>query len=114
MRDLYKISNPQVFENVTPKLAAQLKNENGVLMRGIAFGQEPDPSLEGKHTFNNLREGILVDMYRREGISPEFPDYENKVREKFKEFKIDPNYPAFNYPPENGTNLFSLIAANSN
>lgn len=114
IRKLYETVRPASFEEATPKLAAQLKDKNGSLMRGVAFGQNHDESIGGTTTsFNNLREGIINDVYNTYHVPIDSIDFELKVREKFREFKIDPQNPAFNYPPENGIKLFALMATNS-
>lgn len=114
MRKLYETVRPTSFEDNTPKLAAQLKDTNGSLMRGIAFGQNPDESIGSSETsFNNLREGVINDVHSIHHVPVNSPNFELKVREEFEEFKIDPQNPAFNYPPENGVKLFSLMAVNS-
>jgi len=114
IRKLYETVQPRSFEEGTPKLAAQLKGSDGVLLRGIAFGQSPSPDIEGNNSFNNLREEVINDVYEIHHIPPDSRNFELMVRAKFREFKIDPKNPAFNYPPENGIKLFALIAANSN
>lgn len=114
MRKLYETVQPTAFEEGTPKLAAQLKDLNGNLMRGIAFGQNPDESIENTEiSFNNLREGIIDDVHTIHHVPIDTTAFELKVRQQFRKFKIDPQNPAFNYPPENGIKLFSLMATNS-
>lgn len=113
MRQFYEVVKPSTFEDRTPKLVAQLKGKDGKLMRGIAFGQEPDPDLYGKNnSFNNIREGCFQAVHQN-GVSVDSPDFERAVMEQFKRFNIDPRNPAFNYPPEKGQSLFPVIASNS-
>lgn len=115
MRQLY-VANPHAFEDRTPKLAAQLKNSDGTFMKGIAFGQDPDTSLGSRHirfSFNSLREGVFNTLYQYNHVSVDSSDFDTKLAEKFREVKINPDHPAFNFPPEKGRMLFSEIATNS-
>ncbi len=82
-------------------------------MKGISFGQEPDSGLGPQNSFNNLREGIFNFIYQHDHISVDSPDFDRKFLEYFKLYKVDPKNPAFNWPPEKGSELFSVIAANS-
>lgn len=113
VRNLYETARPASFEEATPKLAARLKDKNGSLMKGVAFGQDPDESIDGTEiSFNNLREGIINSVHNIYHVPIDSTDFELKARGEFREFKIDPQNPAFNYPPENGIKLFALMAAN--
>lgn len=113
VRALYQKLGPSAFEDKIPKMAAQLRYVDGKPMEGFAFGQDPEADPRLQVSFNNTREHLLISLYKDAGISPDSPDFEKKLQERFKDYWIDPINPAFNWPPEKGQQLFPVIAANS-
>lgn len=116
MQELYRRIRPENFDTATPKMAAKLKDGGGSIMNGISFGEEPSdevvwaPPIRGEHSFNNLREGVLWEL--RDDLTTSH--FEAKFRQACKELaKVDPENPAFNYPPQKGVLRFPVIIANA-
>ncbi len=106
VRSLYASFGPNAFEQISPIFAAILKDESGTLMRGISFGQDPEGI---KASFNKVRRGVLENLKPLYGT----PEFEYQFQRFLHSSNVDYSNPAFNWPPERGRKLFSVIVANS-
>lgn len=111
VQELYK-NKHGLFDTDTPKFSAKLRDPSGMIMKGVAFGQEPSDQLDWAYTFNNIRETILWNMKDSLNLSDE--EFDDRLRKMMREeYYVDPTNPAFNYPPEKGKLLYPTILANA-
>ncbi|MBP9822459.1 MAG: hypothetical protein KBC81_03395 [Candidatus Pacebacteria bacterium] len=94
------------FTDVTPRFTSVLKDSNGALMEGVAFGEE-----RSGWSFGELRSRALVGVLfsaKSKGLTifDSSFNFEEELRESFEHLGIDPQNPSFN---KSETDEFKLI-----
>lgn len=90
--------NASSFKNEVPYFTLKIKDEEGNVMEGISFGQEPDIKDE---SFGSVRSKILAEVYseaKRQKLSINNTEFNiNKsFQEACEKYRVDPKQPAFN------------------
>lgn len=92
-------NDPKIFDKTgIPRFTAEVRDENGEIMTGIGFGEEP---IFRNESFGTIRSKILASVYldaKYSGLSvidPRF-DFESSFRRACIKYQVNPQNPAFN------------------
>ena len=92
--------NATSFKNEVPHFTLKIEDDEGNIMDGVSFGQEPDIKNE---SFGTVRSKILAEVYsdaKNQKLSIDNPEFNinESFRKACEKYKVNSEHPAFNLP----------------